>query len=102
MTSAEPIFDIAQLAHVELLTPEPDRTVWFFEDPLGMQETTRQGQSVFPRAYEEFYHHSLKITEAVQGPEQARHQPGVLPLRERAGPDRGRTVRRRGISYCRS
>ena len=64
MAIPEPIFDVAQLAHVELLTPDPERTLWFFKDLLGMQETVRQGQSVFLRAYEEFYHHSLKITEA--------------------------------------
>jgi catechol 2,3-dioxygenase len=61
----EPIFDVAQLAHVELLTPKPERTLWFFKDLLGMQETARQEQSVYLRGYEESYHHSLKITEAV-------------------------------------
>ena len=63
MAAPEPIFDIAQLAHVEILTPDPERTLWFFKDLLGMQETAREGQSIFLRAYEEFYHHSLKITE---------------------------------------
>lgn len=56
--------DLAQLAHVEILTPEPERTLWFFKDLLGLQETTRQLQSVYLRAYEDFYHHTLKITEA--------------------------------------
>src|SRR5439155_13469837 len=60
----EPIFDVAQLAHVELLTPTPERTLWFFKDLLGMQETARAQQSVYLRGYEESYHHSLKITEA--------------------------------------
>jgi catechol 2,3-dioxygenase len=60
----EPIFDVAQLAHVELLTPKPERTLWFFKDLLGLQETARQDQSVYLRGYEESYHHSLKITEA--------------------------------------
>ena len=60
----EPIFDVAQLAHVELLTPKPERTLWFFKDLLGLQETARQEQSVYLRGYEESHHHSLKITEA--------------------------------------
>ncbi len=60
----EPIFDVAQLAHVELLTPKPEETVKFFTDILGMSITGRSGQSVYLRAYEETYHHSLKITEA--------------------------------------
>lgn len=60
----EPIFDVAQLAHVEILTPKLDETLWFFKDLLGLQETERSGQSVYLRAYEDFYHHSLKVTEA--------------------------------------
>ena len=60
----EHIFDIAQLAHVELLTPELERTTWFFKELIGLQETTRDGQSVYLRAYEDFYHHTLKLTEA--------------------------------------
>ncbi|MEC2132898.1 catechol 2,3-dioxygenase [Brevibacillus centrosporus] len=62
--SKEPIFDVAQLAHVEIYSPKPDETLWFFKELLGMEETTRQGQSVYLRAYEDFYHHTLKITEA--------------------------------------
>jgi len=64
MNDQEPIFDVAQLAHVELLTPKPDETLWFFKGLLGLQETARRGQSVYLRGYEESYHHSLKITEA--------------------------------------
>ena len=37
----EPIFDVAQLAHVELLTPDLEGTLCFFKDLLGMQETER-------------------------------------------------------------
>ena len=60
----EPIFDVAQLAHVELLTPDLEGTLRFFKDLLGMQETERQGRSVYLRGYEEQYHHSLKVTAA--------------------------------------
>jgi hypothetical protein len=28
----EPVFDIAQLAHVELLTPNPEGMFWFVKD----------------------------------------------------------------------
>jgi len=55
---------IAQLAHVELLTPKPDETLWFFKEMLGLSEVERKGQSVYLRAYEDLYHHSLKVTEA--------------------------------------
>lgn len=60
----EPLFEVAQLAHVELFTPKPDETLWFFTELLGMEETEREGQSVYLRAYEDFYHHTLKVTEA--------------------------------------
>ncbi|MCW5852139.1 MAG: catechol 2,3-dioxygenase [Anaerolineae bacterium] len=62
----EPLFEVAQLAHVELLTPKPAETLSFFTDLLGMEVAARAGQSVYLRAYEDFYHHSLKITEARQ------------------------------------
>jgi catechol 2,3-dioxygenase len=62
----EPLFEVAQLAHVELFTPKPDATVWFFKELLGLEETEREGQSVYLRAYEDFYHHTLKVTEAAQ------------------------------------
>lgn len=62
----EPIFDVAQLAHVEILTPKLNDTLWFFKDLLGLEETERSGKSVYLRAYEDYYHHSLKVTEADQ------------------------------------
>lgn len=62
-------FDVAQLAHLEIYTPDPDGTLCFFKDILGLQETAREGQSVYLRAYEDFYHHTLKITE--------RNEPGL-------------------------
>lgn len=62
----EPIFDVAQLAHVELFTPDPEKSLWFFKELLGLQETERAGQSIYLRAYEDHYHHTLKLTEAEQ------------------------------------
>jgi catechol 2,3-dioxygenase len=53
----EPIFDVAQLAHVEILSPKPEETVKFFTRFLGLEETAREGQSVYLRAYEDLYHH---------------------------------------------
>ncbi len=58
----EPIFDVAQLAHVEIYTPDLDGTLWFFKDLLGLEETERVGDSVYLRAYEDWYHHTLKVT----------------------------------------
>lgn len=55
---------VAQLAHVELLTPKPVESLWFFTEVLGMTEVARQGQSVYLRAYEDWYLYTLKLTEA--------------------------------------
>jgi catechol 2,3-dioxygenase len=60
----EPIFDVAQLAHVEILSPKPEETVKFFTSLLGLEVTAQEGQSVYLRAYEDLYHHSLKVTES--------------------------------------
>jgi catechol 2,3 dioxygenase len=62
--TADTRFEIAQLAHVELLTPIAGETLSFFHDILGMEISARQGQSVYLRAYEDHYHHTLKLTEA--------------------------------------
>jgi catechol 2,3-dioxygenase len=62
----EPIFDIAQLAHVEMLTPKPEESLKFFTEYLGMEVTQREGQSVYLRAYQDTYHHTLKLTESKQ------------------------------------
>ena len=63
MTDKEPVFDVAQLTHAEIHSPEVDESVAFFTDLLGMSVTERDGSSVYLRAYEDHYHHSLKITE---------------------------------------
>lgn len=56
--------EIAHLARVELFTPDPDGTRWFFTKLLGMYETKQEGQSSYLRAYEDPYQWSIKITEA--------------------------------------
>lgn len=54
---------LSQLAHVELYSPKVDETVKFFKDIIGLEESGRDGKSVYFRAWGEFFHHSLKITE---------------------------------------
>ena len=58
--------DIAQLVSIALYTPRPDESVAFFHDLLGMEISRREGQSVYLRAYEDFYQYTLKLTEAAQ------------------------------------
>lgn len=59
----EPIFDIAHLAHIEIYSPKLEESVNFFKEILGMDEAHREGKSVYMRAYEDHYHHTLIITE---------------------------------------
>jgi len=54
---------VSHLSHAELITPKPDESVKFFTDVLGLQESHREGQSVWLRAWGEYFHHSLKLTE---------------------------------------
>jgi len=61
-----PSHTIAQLAHVELLSVDPEASVSFFTDVLGMTETHRDGQSVYLRGYQDTYHHSLIVTESAR------------------------------------
>lgn len=58
----EPIYDLAHLAHVELLTPKLEESRRFFVDVMGMYETARQGDSVYLRGWDDYEHHSLKLT----------------------------------------
>ena len=56
--------DIAQLVSVALYSPKPDESVAFFHDMLGLEISHREGQSVYMRAYEDWYQYTLKITES--------------------------------------
>ncbi|HEY0838319.1 MAG TPA: catechol 2,3-dioxygenase [Azospirillum sp.] len=66
VTAHEPILDIAHLDHVELLTPKPEESLWFFHDVLGMEEVHRAGDSVYLRCYGDYQKFSLKLTAAKQ------------------------------------
>ncbi len=66
MSDAEPIRDLAHLGHVEILTPRPDESLAFFTHVFGLQVTNREGQSVYLRAYGDYDHCTLKLTEAKQ------------------------------------
>ena len=58
----EPCYDIAHLAHVELLTPKPEESLRFFLDVMGMQQTAAVGDSVYLRGWDDYEHHTLKLT----------------------------------------
>jgi catechol 2,3-dioxygenase len=57
-----PLHDVAHLGHVELLTPTLDQSVWFFVDVLGLTENGREGDSVYLRTWDDYEHHTVKLT----------------------------------------
>src|SRR2546429_1972540 len=57
-----PAHEIAHVGHVELLTPEPERSLWFFTQILGLTENGRDGDSVYLRTWDDYEHHSLVLT----------------------------------------
>ena len=38
---------IAHLAHVEVLSPKPEESLRFYRDVLGLEESGREGSSVY-------------------------------------------------------
>jgi catechol 2,3-dioxygenase len=60
----EPIFDIAHLGHLEVLTPKFDESLDFFVRIFGLTESGRKGQSAYLRAYDDYERYSLKLTAA--------------------------------------
>jgi catechol 2,3-dioxygenase len=64
--NAEPILDVAHLAHVELLTPKLVESTRFFVDVMGMIVSDRQGDSVYLRGWDDYEHHTLQLTASPQ------------------------------------
>jgi catechol 2,3-dioxygenase len=54
--------EVAHLGHAELLTPEPDKSLWFFTEVLGLTQNGTSGDSVYLRTWDDYEHHSLKLT----------------------------------------
>ena len=59
---------LSQLAHVELITPQPERSLAFWTDVVGLEQSTTAGGSVYLRVWGDRFHHTLQLTE---GPEVA-------------------------------
>ena len=58
----EPIHDVAHIGPVELLTPEPERSLGFFVDVLGMEIEAEAGDSVYLRGWGTYQRYDLKLT----------------------------------------
>lgn len=55
--------ELAKLGHVALVTPDLERSFWFFHDVMGLDEVERRDGVVYLRAWGEFEHHSLSLRE---------------------------------------
>ena len=55
---------VHNLHHVEILTPEIERSLDFFTRILGLVETGREGRSVYLRGFGEWGSHSTILTES--------------------------------------
>lgn len=64
MKPDEPIFDISHLAHIELLTPRLDESTQFFVEVMGMTASDRSIDSVYLRGWDDYEHHTLKLSAA--------------------------------------
>lgn len=60
----EPLHDLAHLGHVELLTPRLEESRHFFVAVMGMHESARDGESLYLRGWDDYEHHTLKLTAA--------------------------------------
>ena len=60
----EPLHEIAHISHAELLTPNPQESLRFFVDVLGMEIEAREGQSAFLRGWGDYQRYCLKLTES--------------------------------------
>ena len=47
--SRPPLHDVAHLGYIELLTPEFDKSLWFFTDVLGLTVVSSEGTSAYLR-----------------------------------------------------
>ena len=81
MTS-EPIFDLAHLGHMELLTPKPNESLKFFVEIMGMTVSGRKGESVYLRGWDDYERYSLKLTASnTSGMEHMASESNLAPAR---------------------
>ncbi|MEM8579894.1 MAG: VOC family protein [Pseudomonadota bacterium] len=64
MTNAptNPSFDIAHLAHVEMLTNKFEESLTFFTEVYGLKLSGLDDTSAYLRAWDDYEYHSLKLT----------------------------------------
>jgi catechol 2,3-dioxygenase len=59
--------EIAKLGHVALVTPDLEKSLWFFRDVIGLEVTEEVNGTYYLRAWGDFEHHSLSLTAGDRG-----------------------------------
>ncbi|MDR7077492.1 catechol 2,3-dioxygenase [Neobacillus niacini] len=54
--------EIAKLGHIALVTPNLEKSLWFFRDVIGLEETEEKDGTHYLRAWGDFEHHTLSLT----------------------------------------
>jgi biphenyl-2,3-diol 1,2-dioxygenase len=54
---------LAKLGHVALVTPNLEKSHWFFHDVVGLNEQKREGNKIYYRGWADFEHHTLILIE---------------------------------------
>jgi catechol 2,3-dioxygenase len=57
---------LSQLAHIELFTKDLKASVKFFTDIIGLDVTDKDEHSVYLRAWGDYFHHTLKLTQSAE------------------------------------
>lgn len=61
---SEPNFDVAHLSHVELLTPDLEKSAEFFIDSMGLVESHRTDDSIYLRCWGDYEKYSVQLTQS--------------------------------------
>ena len=54
--------EIAKLGHVALVTPNLEKSLWFFREVIGLEETEERDGTIYLRAWGDFEHHTFSLT----------------------------------------
>ena len=76
---SEPVRDIAHLSHIELLTPKPEESLFYFRELLGMEVAGESGDSLYLRCFGDYERSSLKLTASPQVGRRASRLPHAFP-----------------------
>lgn len=58
--------EIARFGHIALITPDIEKSLWFFRDVVGLEEVDHQEETVYLKAWGDFEHHTLSLTPGSQ------------------------------------